>query len=94
MTRRKLLAEMDSAEMTDWIALYTEIEPMPEGRADLRMGVAVANGLAPHIGKGKYRPKPADFIPDWDNPEKKKKPVQSVEQMKQVWAGIQRAWDK
>ena len=80
-----MLGVMDSVELTEWQALYSLIEPMPEDRADLRMGVTVANGLAPHLKKGAAPPRPADFIPKFG--EDAKKPKQSIEQMKEIWKG-------
>jgi len=74
---------MDAVELVEWQALYSIIEPMPEDRADLRMGITVAHGLAPYLKKGAAMPRPADFIPKFDgNP----KPAQTPEQMKAIWA--------
>jgi hypothetical protein len=80
---------MDAPELAEWEALYTLIEPMPENRADLRMGITVANGLAPHIRRGAAMPQPADFIPRFG--EDTKKPKQTIEQQKAIWQQAVRA---
>ena len=85
MTRAKLLDEMDTEELTDWEALFTQIEPLPEDRADLRMGITVANGLTPHLKKGKTVCA-ADFIPNFSG--QPRKPKQTIEQMKEIWVGL------
>lgn len=66
--------------MVEWEALYLHLEPLPEDRADLRMGITVANGLAPYMKKGATC-RPRDFIPRWGEP---KKPTQTREQMAAV----------
>jgi hypothetical protein len=88
----ELLASMDSPELTEWEALYTLIEPMPEDRADLRMGITVSNAYAPHIRKGAAMPRPSDFIPKWDG--KPSKPKQTIDQMKAIWDQAARAFSR
>jgi hypothetical protein len=85
------LASADTAELTELEAIYTIIEPMPEDRADLRMGITVANGLLPHVNKG-HTPKPSDFIPDFDGKAETPKPQQTLEEMQAVVAHINAAW--
>jgi len=78
---------MDAEEYTDWQALYTHIEPMGEARADLRMGIAVANTLSPHLKTGAAPLKPADFIPKFDGVQSTRKPGQmSDKEMRRQWA--------
>jgi hypothetical protein len=86
-----MFREMDSAELTEWQALYLHIEPLPEDRADLRMGITVANGLAPHLKKGKTACA-ADFMPNFSG--KPRKPKQSIEQMKAIWGSIAGKWNR
>ena len=93
MTRAKLLDEMDTEELTDWEALYTQIEPLPEDRADLRMGITVANGLAPHVKKGTTLTA-GQFIPNFTGQPRQPQPSQSIEQMKEIWAGIEKKWNR
>jgi len=91
MSRRQLLDSMDAIELTDWQALYTHIEPMPQGRADLRMGITVANMLTPHLKKG-ATVRPADFMPEFDGVPKK--PKQTIEQMKAIWKQAVNAFNR
>jgi hypothetical protein len=90
-SRAELLDSMDAVELTEWEALYTHIEPLPEDRADLRMGITVANGLSPHLKKG-TTVRPADFMPDFSG--QPKKPKQTIEQMKAIWKQVQAAWNR
>lgn len=61
-TVRQLLSEMDSMELTEWMA-YDQVEPFGEWRADLRAGIVastIANALR---GRGSRPLAPEDFIP-------------------------------
>ena len=53
---------MDASELTEWEALYTQIEPMPEDRADVRAGVIASQSVAPHMKRGHQPPKPLDYF--------------------------------
>ena len=66
--------------MTDWEAMYTHIQPMPEDRADLRMAIGVAHGYAPHMKRGSSMPQPKEFMPRFG--EDAKRPKQSMADMK------------
>ena len=77
---------MDAVELTYWEAFYQQVEPLPEERAELRTGVMTANILS-HLTKGKTF-NPADYMTNFD--EKPKKPGQTIEQMKTVWAQWER----
>ena len=77
-----MLESMDAVELAEWEAIALLIEPLPEARADLRMGILAANSLAPLLKKGTPMPKPSDFIPRFDG---KQKPKQSMAEMKQQW---------
>ena len=61
---KQLLAEMDSAELTEWMA-YEQVEPFGEWRADLRAGIiasTIANALR---GRGSRPLTPEDFMPQF-----------------------------
>lgn len=63
----QLLNEISSRELTEWLA-YNEIEPIGEGRADLRAGI-IASTMAEIHRDPKKRQKPfeaAEFMPDFD----------------------------
>lgn len=83
---------MEAAELVEWQALYLEIEPLPESRADLRTGITVVNGLAPYMKKGAALPSPADVMPQWDG--EPSKPKQTIEQMKAIWGQAERAFNR
>lgn len=62
MTVKQLLASLDSAELTEWMA-FNNIEAIGEARADLRAGI-VASTVANHgtrVIREPYRPR--DFMP-------------------------------
>ncbi|MHB9836848.1 phage tail assembly protein T [Paraburkholderia terrae] len=53
MTVRQLLANLDSAELSEWMA-FNQIEPFGEARADLRAGI-----IASTVAGGA----PIDYMP-------------------------------
>lgn len=57
----QLLAEISSAELTEWQAFY-DLEPFGDIRADLRSGI-VASTLANVMGDPKKPTSPKDFMP-------------------------------
>lgn len=58
----QLLRELDSAELTEWMA-YEQMEPFGETRADLRAGI-VASTVANHGMAELKRPaRPSDYMP-------------------------------
>lgn len=62
MTVRQLLASIDSAELTEWIA-FGALEPWGETRADLRAGI-IASAAANHGFAKLDKPyQPSDFMP-------------------------------
>ncbi|CAK0237767.1 Uncharacterised protein [Burkholderia pseudomallei] len=62
MTVRQLLANLDSEELTEWVA-FDRMEPMGEFRADLRAGIIAAT-VANYGGRDIRVPrKPSDFMP-------------------------------
>ena len=62
----RMLAEMSSAELTEWIEFYG-LEPFGEERSDWRSAIA-ASAICNSFGA---KTKPKDFIPDF-GPEKPK----------------------
>ena len=70
MTVRQLLANLDSAELTEWIA-FDRMEPIGEFRADLRAGI-VASAVANYGGRDiREARKPSDFMPFLERPEER-----------------------
>lgn len=68
MTVRQLLANLDSAELTEWRA-FDRIEPMGEYRADLRAGIVSAT-VANYGPRDLREPRKAsDFMPFLERPE-------------------------
>ena len=76
---------MDAEEYTDWQALYTFIEPMPEGRADLRMGITVANVLTPKLTTGAAPLTPSQFMPQFGVKTERKAGQMSDKELKMQW---------
>lgn len=70
MTVRQLLASLDSAELTEWMA-FDRMEPIGEFRADLRAGI-IASTVANYGGRDiREARKPSDFMPLLERPEEK-----------------------
>ncbi|CAJ8906256.1 Uncharacterised protein [Burkholderia pseudomallei] len=70
MTVRQLLANIDSKELTEWLA-YDRMEPIGEFRADLRAGIIAAT-MANYGGRDIRVPrKPSDFMPLLEREEEK-----------------------
>lgn len=62
MTVRQLLASLDSAELTEWMA-FDRLDPFGESRADLRAGI-IASAAANHGYRDIKTPyQPGDFMP-------------------------------
>jgi hypothetical protein len=82
MSVAQMLAQMDSAELTEWQAYYG-LEPFGQERADLRAGIisaTVANAMTTREGRSF---EPRDFMPVFDRQERE---VNSA-----VMAGFNRA---
>ncbi len=78
MTVRRLLSECDSAELTEWQAMYA-LDPWGEERADMRMGNICATLANINRTKGQAVSGPADWMPDFLGAKKAKR--QTPEQM-------------
>ncbi len=64
------MRKISSREFADWMA-YDRIEPFGEMRADLRSGIIAAAVVNVNRGRGQ-KPFPAsDFMPKFDEPERK-----------------------
>ena len=59
--------EIDSREFAEWLA-FDRVEPQGEFRADLRAGIIAAVIANVNRGRGTPAFKPADFMPDFDQP--------------------------
>jgi hypothetical protein len=64
MTRRRLLSEMDSAELSTWFALF-RLEPEPALRADLRAGQIASAVCNAFRGSGAASVRPEEFVLAW-----------------------------
>lgn len=62
MTVRSLLAEMDSRELTEWMA-YDLVEPFGDGRGDVQAGVIASTIANVHRSKNARPYRPTDFVP-------------------------------
>ena len=78
MTVRQLLEQIDSRELTEWMA-YSTIEPFGESVADYRHGIAVAALANVNRDHKKRRAPfvPEDFIP-WHESHRSAKPDRAV----------------
>ncbi|WP_236674309.1 DUF4035 domain-containing protein [Paraburkholderia hospita] len=74
MTVRQLLANLDSAELTEWMA-FNSIEPFGEARADLRAGI-IASTVANHGSVAMKKPvPPIDYMPFQQRPQEETGPM-------------------
>lgn len=60
-----MLAEMTSAQLSEWMAFY-RLEPWGEERADLRAGIVASTIANSNRGKGQKPFKPQQFMPDFE----------------------------
>lgn len=68
MTVKQLLSNMDSSELTEWIA-FERLEAIGEARADLRAGI-IASAVGNHGNRVLPKPYTAgDFMPYLDRPQ-------------------------
>lgn len=70
-TVRQLLAEIDSAELTEWVA-YHGLDPFSLDRGDYQAAMIAAATVSPWAGKDKA-PTPLDFMPDFGGLRKKQR---------------------
>lgn len=61
---RHLLADMDSAELTEWMAYEQLTGPLGPDRGDILHGIQTAV-IANTVAKGR-KARPKDFVPKWD----------------------------
>ena len=64
MTRRRLLAEVDSEELSEWLA-FDEVHGLPDDRADYSRALGAAHVVNCWRGKGDPPLKLVDFVPDF-----------------------------
>lgn len=60
-TVRQLLLELDSEELSEWMA-YDQLEPLPDAHWDSGM---MASTVVNMFGKANRRYKPTDFMPSY-----------------------------
>ncbi|MFC8155871.1 hypothetical protein ACFUO0_17720 [Streptomyces cinereoruber] len=60
-----MLADIDSDELTDWLAYEQVTGPLGPTRADVLHGIRAAVTANSVAGKGR-KATPRDFIPTWD----------------------------
>lgn len=64
-------------EFLTWAA-YVSIHPFPEERADVHVGMLMAQTYNMNRGKGKPTKKVSDFVPEWNRGSR---PEMTVDQM-------------
>ncbi len=87
MTVGELLGRISSREMAEWMVYYG-LEPFGEERADLRAGI-VASTVAntARDPKRQHEPfKPQDFMPKFEDTERKQRTAQELYRMFRNWA--------
>ena len=81
MSVRRAMAEIDSAEFSEWLAYY-RLDPQGEDRADLRAGIVAATVANVSRGRGAKALKPKDFMPEFGESAK---PAQTWKQQKAIF---------
>lgn len=66
-TVRELLGEMDSRELTEWMA-FDRVEPIGGRRSDFQAAIIASTVANSNRGKGRAL-KPDDFVPEYGAPE-------------------------
>lgn len=61
-----MLAHVDSAELTEWIAYEQITGPLGSTRDDIHAGIIAATIYNANRGKNQRALKPDSFIPKWD----------------------------
>lgn len=77
MTRRELLARMDSRELSEWMA-YSQVEPFGEERADLRAALVAMTMANLWRGKDSKAFKLEDFVLKFGGPKEPLTPEQQL----------------
>ena len=80
MTVGQLEREMDSHELSEWLAFSRYYQPLDNSWA--QAGLMASASLAPHTRRG-HTPSPNDFIPTEKPPQHKTQILSVLEQMKQ-----------
>ena len=65
---KQICTEMDSQELSEWVAVHTYFMPLPDPWH--QTGVLASSMLAPYSQRG-HAPKPEDFIPVEKPPQHK-----------------------
>ncbi len=71
---RHLLADMGSAEISEWRAYEQLSGPLGGVRGDVNAAMVAAAIVAVNRGKGQRAPSLADFMPRWDRTRVRKTP--------------------
>lgn len=61
-----MLADMDSAEITEWMAYEQISGPLGPERIDVLASIMAATTANTARGKGQSAKEPKDFLPEWD----------------------------
>lgn len=61
-----MLADMDSAEITEWMAYEQISGPLGPERSDVLSSILAATTANTARGKGQSAKEPKDFMPAWD----------------------------
>lgn len=80
MTVGQLEREMDSRELSEWLAFARYYQPLDNSWA--QAGLMASASLAPHTRRG-HTPSPNDFIPIEKPPQHRTQILSVLEQMKQ-----------
>jgi hypothetical protein len=79
MTVGQIEREMDSHELSEWLAFARYYQPLDNSWA--QTGLLASSTIGPHMRRG-YWPSPADFIPVEKPPQHKTQMISVLEQMK------------
>lgn len=78
-TVRELCSELDSRELSEWIAIHRYFSPLPDSWKET--GLLASAALAPYCPRGRT-PKPDDFIPVEKPPQHQLQLLEQLEALK------------
>ncbi len=84
-----MLADIGSAELTEWRAYEQIAGPLGGARGDVNAAMISAAIVAVNRGKGQRAPTLADFMPRWDRTRVKKTPEELFKQALAANAALQ-----
>lgn len=81
MSFKRLCQEVDSRELSEWIAIHRHYHPLPDSWRET--GLLASAALAPYCPRGKT-PKSEDFVPIEKPPQHELQVLEQLEELKRA----------